>query len=207
MLSLDFADTAIIEIIATARIMAAIVPNSGITWVPIISIVSAPAGNAMVIFLSVDDMISSKLTSSPSIKMKKSSSSPLFVASNTDLGTVRVSEPSFVASIDMMKVEFGNSGAYEKAEKEVFQAMHQKQVDAGAKGSWGLLRFMSPVGSETYASHITVNMFKDYSHLFGENMAYDGPTLTEEQIKTVEEGISTRDMKYVYTAKLIKMAR
>lgn len=112
-----------------------------------------------------------------------------------------------VASIDMMKVEFGNSGAYEKAEKEVFQPMHQKQVDAGAKGSWGLLRFMSPVGSETYASHITVNMFKDYSHLFGENMAYDGPTLTEEQIKTVQEGISTRDMKYVYTAKLIKMAR
>ena len=31
MLSLDFADIAIIEIIATARIMAAIVPNSGIT--------------------------------------------------------------------------------------------------------------------------------------------------------------------------------
>jgi hypothetical protein len=112
-----------------------------------------------------------------------------------------------VASIDMMKVEFGKSGAYEKAEKEVFQPMHQKQVDAGAKGSWGLLRFMSPVGSETYASHITVNMYKDYSHLFGENMAYDGPTLTEEQIKTVQEGISTRDMKYVDTANLIKMAR
>ena len=31
MLSLDFADTAIIEIIATARIIAAIVPNSGTT--------------------------------------------------------------------------------------------------------------------------------------------------------------------------------
>ena len=31
MLSLDFADIAIIEIIATARIMAAIVPNSGTT--------------------------------------------------------------------------------------------------------------------------------------------------------------------------------
>jgi hypothetical protein len=112
-----------------------------------------------------------------------------------------------VASIDMMKVAFGNSSAYEKAEKEIFQPMHQKQVDAGAKGSWGLLRFMSPVGSETYASHITVNMFKDYSHFFGENMAYDGPTLTAEQIKAVQEGIATRDMKYVYTAKLIKMAR
>ena len=112
-----------------------------------------------------------------------------------------------VASIDMMKVELGNYAAYEKAEKEVFQPMHQKQVDAGAKGSWGLLRIMSPIGSETYSSHITVNMFKDYNHYFKENMAYDGPTLTEEQIKAVQEGIATRDMKYVYKAKLIKMAR
>ena len=31
MLSLDFAETAIIDIIATARIITAIVPNSGIT--------------------------------------------------------------------------------------------------------------------------------------------------------------------------------
>ena len=54
MLSLDFADTAIIEIIATARIMAAIVPNSGTTNVPIISISSAPAGNAIVSVLSVE---------------------------------------------------------------------------------------------------------------------------------------------------------
>ena len=89
----------------------------------------------------------------------------------------------------------------------MFQPMHQKQVDAGAKGSWGLLRFMSPIGSDTYASHITVNMFKDYSHLLKENMAYDGPTMTKEQIKVVQEGIATRDMKYVYTARLIKMAR
>jgi len=112
-----------------------------------------------------------------------------------------------VASIDMMKVDFGNRDAYEKAEKELFQPMHQKQVDAGAKGNWGLLRFMSPIGSDTYASHITVNMFKDFNQYFGENMAYDGPTLTAEQIKAIQEGITTRDMKYVYTAKLIKMAR
>ena len=49
--SLDFADIAIIEIIATARIMAAIVPNSGITKVPIISICSVPAGNMTVTLL------------------------------------------------------------------------------------------------------------------------------------------------------------
>ena len=37
MLNLDFADTAIIETIATARTIMAIVPNSGIMFVPIIS--------------------------------------------------------------------------------------------------------------------------------------------------------------------------
>ena len=54
MLSLDFADTAIIDIIATARIITAIVPNSGTTTVPIISISSAPAGNCIVSVLSLD---------------------------------------------------------------------------------------------------------------------------------------------------------
>ena len=82
--------------------MAAIVPNSGITKVPIISISSAPAGNAMVSILSVDVVVSSKSTSSPSIKTKKSSSSPLIIASNTDLGIVRVNEPSSSAWIDMI---------------------------------------------------------------------------------------------------------
>ncbi len=111
-----------------------------------------------------------------------------------------------VASIDMMKVEFGNSSAYEKAEKEVFQPMHQKQVDNGSKGSWGLLRFMSPIGSDTYASHITVNMFKDFEQVFNSSMT-GGEELNEQQLKAVMDGIAKRDMKYVYMAKLIKMAR
>ena len=42
MLSLDFADTAIIETIATAKTIMAIVPNSGTTCVPIISIFVSP---------------------------------------------------------------------------------------------------------------------------------------------------------------------
>ena len=63
MLSLDFAEIAIIEIIATARIMAAIVPNSGITKVPIISICSAPAKNGTVTVLP---LISASSDSSPS---------------------------------------------------------------------------------------------------------------------------------------------
>ena len=112
-----------------------------------------------------------------------------------------------VASVDMMKATNANNNAYEKAEMEVFQPMHQKQVDAGAKGSWGLVRFLSPVGSDTYASHMTVNMYNDYKQLFGDNMAYDGPTLSEDQRKAIQEGVATRDLKYVYMATLEKMVR
>ncbi len=112
-----------------------------------------------------------------------------------------------VANIDMMKATFGNRNAYEKAEMEVFQPIHQKQVDAGSKGSWGLLRFMSPVGSETYASHITVNMFKDYDHVFNGSSNTAWAELTAEQVQAVNDGIATRDMKFVYMAKLVKMVR
>ena len=110
MLSLDFEDIAIIEIIATAKIMAAIVPNSGITKVPIISICSVPAKKLIVNVLSVDVIISSKSPSSPSTNTKNSSSSLLIVASNTDRGIVNVMEPSPIASIYSSKDTASISG-------------------------------------------------------------------------------------------------
>ena len=94
MLSLDFAEIATIEIIATANTITAIVPNSGTTKLPIISISSVFAGNAMVKVLSVDVFVSSKSTSSPSTITNRSSSSSLMVASITSLGRVIVIEPS-----------------------------------------------------------------------------------------------------------------
>ncbi len=111
-----------------------------------------------------------------------------------------------VANIDLMKVDLGNYAKYEKAESEVFKPNHQKQVDAGRKGNWGLLRYMSPIGSDTYASHITVNMYKNYEQLFMPS-TNDGPELSEAQQKAVENGIATRDMKWVYTASLVKKVR
>ena len=111
-----------------------------------------------------------------------------------------------VANIDLMKVDLGNYAKYEKAESEVFKPNHQKQVDAGRKGNWGLLKYMSPIGSDTYASHITVNMYKNYEQLFMPS-TNDGPELSEAQQKAVENGIATRDMKWVYTASLVKKVR
>ena len=109
MLSLVLADTAIIDMIAIARISAAIVPNSGITNEPIISISSAPSGKEIVKVLSVEVDVSSNSTSSPSISTKNSSSTPS--ASNesiNSLGKVMVNTPSLVVSIAIIN-EFASS--------------------------------------------------------------------------------------------------
>jgi len=110
-----------------------------------------------------------------------------------------------VASIDMMKVSLKNYENYEKAESQIFKPMHQKQVDNGEKESWGLLKIMSPIGSDTYASHMTVNMYKDYDQYFTKRT--DRAALNDKQIKAINNGLATRDMKYVYMATLIRQTR
>lgn len=109
-----------------------------------------------------------------------------------------------VASIDMIKVEMGNYANYEKAESEVFKPMHQKQVNNGEKESWGLVRIMSPIGSDIYASHITVNMYKDYAQYLMEGTPNQ---LSDKQLKAINNGLALRDLKYVYMATLIRKVR
>ncbi len=123
----------------------------------------------------------------------------------TTNGEFKMAKGTF-ASFDWMKVDLGKYGKYEKAEQEVFMPDHQRQVDAGAKGSWSLLRFIMPIGSDTYASHMTVNMFKNANHMFGKS-EYKAPELTAAQQKAVEDGLNTRDMKSVNVGILERMVR
>ncbi len=109
-----------------------------------------------------------------------------------------------IAYINYMKAS--DYGVYEKAETEVFQPMHQKDVDNGIRGSWGLLRFMLPAGSEAYATHITVDMFKDLDQALGSNQGGMG-NLTEAQQKAIMDGLATRDMKWISMGTLIKKVR
>lgn len=111
-----------------------------------------------------------------------------------------------VAGINLMKVSDANFENYEKFETEIFQPMAQKEVDAGVRGNWGLMRYMLPTGSDTYATHITADMYKDYNQLFNGG-SVNGPELTEAQIKKIQDGMTTRDMKYKYMATLIKKVR
>ena len=111
-----------------------------------------------------------------------------------------------IAEMDMMKVDMGNYDVYEKAEDEVFKALHQKSVDADGKESWGLVRFMLPMGSATKASHMTVNMYKNTEQRLNENINWsEGATSAET--KLMQEGIAARDMRWVYMARLIKKVR
>lgn len=110
------------------------------------------------------------------------------------------------AYLDFMKVDMEKYGAYEKAEMEVFQPIHQKQVDAGDKEFWSLMRIMLPFGSDTYASHITVNMFKDVDAAVNKPGGNWGD-MTDAQRKAVQDGLKTRDLKKGIMATLVKKAR
>ncbi len=111
-----------------------------------------------------------------------------------------------VAGINLMKVTNGDSEKYEKFETQIFQPMHQKEVDAGIRGNWSLMRYMLPVGSDVYASHITADMYRDYNQMFS-GWSEEGTAMTEDQIQKIQEGIATRDLKYKYMATLLRKVR
>ncbi|MDH5414881.1 MAG: hypothetical protein OEW87_12140, partial [Flavobacteriaceae bacterium] len=111
-----------------------------------------------------------------------------------------------VAAINMMKTTSGNYSKYENMESKIFKPMHQKEVDKGSRANWGLLRIMLPRGSEVFASHLTVDMYKDYNQFFMPPQS-NTETITEEQQKAISEALETRDLIWTYMATLIKKAR
>lgn len=109
-----------------------------------------------------------------------------------------------MATFDWMKVSLEDWQEYESIEQEIFQPMHQAEVDNGSKGSWSLMRYVSPIGSDTYASHVTVNMFKDADNMFAD---YNAPGLTKVQQMAVSRGLESRDLKMVTVAQLLRKVR
>ena len=105
MLSLDFADTAIIETIATAKTIMAIVPNSGTTCVPTISISVVVASNGIISLFPIwcASSLSSPLTrtknepslngvmiSSESVMVNSPSSSAMWIETSKESSPVAV---------------------------------------------------------------------------------------------------------------------
>lgn len=107
-----------------------------------------------------------------------------------------------ITRINMMKTKPGQGANYVKAETEIFKPQHQKMVDAGKRGSWGLASVMLPYGTEVYADYYTFDMYKDYAQMFD-----DGGQPTEEQQKAFQEIATMRDLKFSYIGKLLKKVR
>lgn len=114
--------------------------------------------------------------------------------------------PGILASFDLMKAREGDFETYEKAEEEVFMPGHQKRIEQGLMGHWSLLRTALPLGTEAKSTHLTLNMYKDYMQYFNAQ-AYEDLEQTEEQRKAVDEGLGSREQKWVYMAILENMVR
>lgn len=110
-----------------------------------------------------------------------------------------------VATIDLMKSTDGNDSAYEKVESTTFKPWHQEMIKSGNKGDWQLIKVLLPQGSDTYASHITVNMFNNWDQYIKSRNS--GGEMSPTMAGNVEQGLKTRDMKYVYLAQLSKIIR
>ncbi len=108
-----------------------------------------------------------------------------------------------MASIEVMK-QLNNN--YVKAESEIFKPWHQQMVNDGKKGSWGLVKVILPTGTDAYATHMTVNMYKDAVQLTTamEGGPGDMDGLTQLAVK---EGLETRDLRERKIATLQMMVR
>ncbi len=109
-----------------------------------------------------------------------------------------------IAQINFMKAKPGQSGAYEQMESEVFNGIHKQRISGGGMESWGLLRNMLGYPTEAYASHITVDMFKDWNQYFNGSGNLE---LTPDQQKAWNSIAEIRDLKSTVFGTLVKKIR
>ena len=108
-----------------------------------------------------------------------------------------------VAIFHMMQAVEGKYWEYEEGERKAWKTWHQQQVDNNTKGSWKFNRIMMP--SDNHASHITVNMFKNWDQRYMESPA--GPKLSASTRRALNKGVLAREVKNVYQAVLIRQVR
>ncbi|MBT8321552.1 MAG: hypothetical protein KJO90_07780 [Eudoraea sp.] len=109
-----------------------------------------------------------------------------------------------LAQINFMKAKPGQSDTYEEMESSMFKGMHDQRIAAGGMAMWGLMRNMLGYPTEAYASHITVDMFKDWDQYFN---ASTNIQWTPEQQEAYNQITEMRDLKSTVFATLVKKVR
>ncbi|WP_226332115.1 hypothetical protein [Echinicola marina] len=115
-------------------------------------------------------------------------------------------KPGVLASFDLMKAAEGRFNEYEHVETDLYLPFHQKKIAAGMMERWMFLRTAVPMGSAADYTHMTLNFYNDYLQFFN-SMEYEDMEASEEQLTAMEEGLSSRDQKWVYMATLLKAIR
>lgn len=117
-------------------------------------------------------------------------------------------KPGVIASIDLMKVDLDKYEDYEEAEMQIFQPLHQEHVDEGYMGAWELHKVISPIGSDAYMSHLTVNLYKDWNQVFDYSEIEESDDLSfNTNSALIQAGLQTRVMKMTYFATLLEVVR
>lgn len=111
------------------------------------------------------------------------------------------------ALLEFMKTDQDSWGDYVKAEKELFQPLHQKFVENGAIGHWSLMQIMFPYGTQMEATHFTVQFFKDNEAFINSWDKKGEVEVDEDTQQKMDEGIKTRDLVMSYYATMIKKVR
>ena len=109
-----------------------------------------------------------------------------------------------IGQINFMKAKQGQADTYEDMESKAFKSIHENRISKGGMESWGLLRNMLGYVTEAYASHITVDMFKDWNQYFNGSGNME---LTPEQQEAWNKISDIRDLKSTVFGTLVKKVR
>ena len=70
------------------------------------------------------------------------------------------SKPAKILTLALMKVEQGNTSAYEDMESKYYKAFHEGLIEAGGLNSWGIYRRIMPFGFGGESNYVAVNGFE-----------------------------------------------
>ena len=74
-----------------------------------------------------------------------------------------VEEHPEILQVSYLKVDMPNWDSYQQMENQVYLPMHKKEMEMGHRAGWQAFQLSSPMGSSMPYSHITVDLYKDWT--------------------------------------------
>jgi hypothetical protein len=107
-------------------------------------------------------------------------------------------KPVKFVQLGFMKASEGQTGEYEKLEKEIWKPLHQLLVNDGKRSGWAFWELVYPGGSQSSHDYVTSNAFASYGQLGevnyeeGFKKAHPGKDLAQTFDKTLKSRAMVR---------------